>query len=279
ITRLSSWLLVLDHLTVRRLHRQASAVREDLLDLEEVESVLRSIVGLRMSMKCLLLASPLVAGSRSPKRYANIRLAVLGLPEKVSVELRLVLRSHMRCKVARAHRRSGRRQREVMLVIVLHGLLSCVLVGYGAILQDAHPRDCARQSVAAYLSPVKLKAMLRKILLLTMILSGALGCRGVTDARSGGIDDTPQPGLLPLGMLLHDGPATPEQISLFLPVTGSLPQTAKATVRYKLTSSSNWITGHPLYRIRPAFSTLPAVGSVPDAFAWPIIDLVPGSAY
>ena len=166
-----------------------------------------------------------------------------------------------------------------MLVIVLHGLLSCVLVGYGAILQDAHPRDCARQSVAAYLSPVKLKAMLRKILLLTMILSGALGCRGVTDARSGGIDDTPQPGLLPLGMLLHDGPATPEQISLFLPVTGSLPQTAKATVRYKLTSSSTWITGHPLYRIRPAFSTLPAVGSVPDAFAWPIIDLVPGSAY
>src|SRR5215472_15742735 len=35
-TRLSSWLLVLDHLTVRRLHREAGAVREDLLDLEEV---------------------------------------------------------------------------------------------------------------------------------------------------------------------------------------------------------------------------------------------------
>src|SRR5262245_43458174 len=34
-TRLSSW-LVLDHLTVRRLHREAGAVREDLLDLEEV---------------------------------------------------------------------------------------------------------------------------------------------------------------------------------------------------------------------------------------------------
>ncbi|HKQ25354.1 MAG TPA: fibronectin type III domain-containing protein, partial [Burkholderiales bacterium] len=56
---------------------------------------------------------------------------------------------------------------------------------------------------------------------------------------------------LPLGALAHDGPATPEQISLILPVTGSLPQTATATVRYKPTSSSTWITGHPLYRIRP----------------------------
>src|SRR5215470_14429980 len=35
-TRLSSWLLVLDHLTVRWLHREAGAVGEDLLDLEKV---------------------------------------------------------------------------------------------------------------------------------------------------------------------------------------------------------------------------------------------------
>src|SRR5215813_11802167 len=42
----------------------------------------------------------LSAGSRSPKGYANIRLTVLGLPEKVSVQLRLVLRSHMRCKAS-----------------------------------------------------------------------------------------------------------------------------------------------------------------------------------
>ena len=84
---------------------------------------------------------------------------------------------------------------------------------------------------------------------------------------------------LPLGTLAHDGPATPEQIALILPVTGALPQTATATVRYKPTSSSTWITGHPLYRIRPDFSLPAATGSVPDAFAWPIIDVAPGTSY
>lgn len=86
-------------------------------------------------------------------------------------------------------------------------------------------------------------------------------------------------GTLPVGTLAHDGPATPEQISLFLPVTGSLPQTATATVRYKQSSFSTWITGHPLFRIQPALSAVPNVGSVPDAFAWPIIDLTPGTSY
>jgi hypothetical protein len=86
-------------------------------------------------------------------------------------------------------------------------------------------------------------------------------------------------GSLPLGALVHDGPPTPEQISLFLPVIGPLPQTATATVRYRPTGSSTWTTGHPLFRIRPSFSTVPAVGSVPDAFAWPIIDVTPGTAY
>ena len=86
-------------------------------------------------------------------------------------------------------------------------------------------------------------------------------------------------GSLPLGALVHDGPATPEQISLFLPVTGSLPQTASASVRYKPSSSATWTTGHPLFRIQPSFSSPPDVGSVPDAFAWPIIDLVPGTSY
>jgi chitodextrinase len=86
-------------------------------------------------------------------------------------------------------------------------------------------------------------------------------------------------GTLPLGNLVHDGPATPEQISLFLPVTGALPQTATAAVRYRQTGSPTWITGHPLHRIRPTFSMTPAVGSVPDAFAWPIIDLAPGTSY
>jgi hypothetical protein len=86
-------------------------------------------------------------------------------------------------------------------------------------------------------------------------------------------------GNLALGALVHDGPATPEQIALFLPVTGPLPQTATATVRYKPTGSSTWATGHPLFRIRPSFSRVPAVGSVPDAFAWPIIDVAPGTSY
>jgi hypothetical protein len=79
--------------------------------------------------------------------------------------------------------------------------------------------------------------------------------------------------------LVHDGPATPEQISLVLPVTGALAQSATATVRYRPTGSPTWATGHPLYRIRPTFSTVPAVGSVEDAFAWPIIDVLPGTSY
>jgi len=85
---------------------------------------------------------------------------------------------------------------------------------------------------------------------------------------------------LPLGALAHDGPATPEQISLILPVTGGvLPQSATATVRYKPTGSPAWITGHPLYRIRPDLTETPAVGTVPDAFAWPIIDVAHGTSY
>jgi hypothetical protein len=105
---------------------------------------------------------------------------------------------------------------------------------------------------------------------------------GNTSPQSDGVIATTNPaggGTLPLGALVHDGPATPEQISLFLPVTGALPQTATASVRYKPTSSSTWVTGHPMHRIRPEFSNSPTSGSVPNAFAWPIIDLVPGTSY
>jgi hypothetical protein len=84
---------------------------------------------------------------------------------------------------------------------------------------------------------------------------------------------------LPVGQLIHDGPATPEQISLLLPVLEDLPQTATGTVRYKALGSSHWLSGHPLFRIRPTLSSTPAVGSIPDAFAWPIIDLSPGISY
>jgi hypothetical protein len=86
-------------------------------------------------------------------------------------------------------------------------------------------------------------------------------------------------GQLPVGTLAHDGPATPEQIALVLPVTGSLPTTATATTRYRAAGSSTWIVGHPLFRIRPSFADSPAVGSVADAFAWTIIDLTPGTNY
>jgi hypothetical protein len=78
----------------------------------------------------------------------------------------------------------------------------------------------------------------------------------------------------PLGSLVHDGPPTPEQISLYMPVTGTLTATV-ATVRYRPTSGSIWSTAHPLFRIRPSFSPTP----VADAFAGVITGLVPGVDY
>lgn len=84
---------------------------------------------------------------------------------------------------------------------------------------------------------------------------------------------------LPVGALASDGPATPEQIALVLPVTGTLPNTATAAVRYRLNSTSTWITGHPMFRVRPTFSSSPSQGSVTDDFAWTIIDLQPGQTY
>jgi hypothetical protein len=51
---------------------------------------------------------------------------------------------------------------------------------------------------------------------------------------------------LPLGALAHDGPATPEQISLVLPVTNTgLPQTATAAVHYKADRFTAVDYGHP----------------------------------
>lgn len=87
-------------------------------------------------------------------------------------------------------------------------------------------------------------------------------------------------GEVDVGTLSHDGPATPEQISLWLPVTGTVSSTATATCEYKESSSGTWIDGHPLYRVRPSFSTSPAVGgAVADGFAWVILDLTPGTEY
>jgi hypothetical protein len=75
--------------------------------------------------------------------------------------------------------------------------------------------------------------------------------------------------------LIQDGPATPEQISLFIP--GSLPADATATVRYRKVGSPTWIIGHPLHRIRPGFADLRM--TVEDGFAWPMIGLTPGTSY
>lgn len=87
-------------------------------------------------------------------------------------------------------------------------------------------------------------------------------------------------GTVPVGSLIQDtGYATPEQIALYLPITGTVSYSATASCRFKRTIDSTWTTGHPLYRIRPSFSETPTVGSVPDAFAWTIIDLTPGTSY
>ena len=81
---------------------------------------------------------------------------------------------------------------------------------------------------------------------------------------------------LPVGQLVHDGPSTPEQISLYLPVTGTLEVAATASVRYRPTSEAVWSIAHPLYRIRVSGTAGPPP---PDAFAGVITGLTPGTAY
>jgi hypothetical protein len=88
-------------------------------------------------------------------------------------------------------------------------------------------------------------------------------------------------GSVAVGELVHDGPATPEQISLWLPTAGTVAQGATATCRYRPASSGVWLTGHPLFRVQPGSSSVPAdsAGPVEDGFAWVIIDLAPGTQY
>ena len=85
---------------------------------------------------------------------------------------------------------------------------------------------------------------------------------------------------LPVGDLTHDGPPTPEQLSLFIPVTGALSMATTATVRYRRFGTPSWANGHPLHRIRTDFTnTKGATATVVDGFAWPIIDVLPGTEY
>lgn len=74
--------------------------------------------------------------------------------------------------------------------------------------------------------------------------------------------------------LQQDGGILPEHISLYLP--GTFPTTAKASLRYKLSSLNNWTQGHDLYHIQ----NLAGVPQVTElGFAWTIFDLTPGSSY
>ncbi len=51
-------------------------------------------------------------------------------------------------------------------------------------------------------------------------------------------------------------------------------------MRYKQSNSSTWITGHPLFRIQPGYDDdLSASGNNADAFAWPLIGMIPGTTY
>ncbi len=87
-------------------------------------------------------------------------------------------------------------------------------------------------------------------------------------------------GTINVGTLQLDGPATPEQIALWLPTTGTVATTATATCNYRVVGAGSWTTGHPLYRVRPSLSVTPDFGgSIADGFAWTIFDLVPGTQY
>jgi hypothetical protein len=84
---------------------------------------------------------------------------------------------------------------------------------------------------------------------------------------------------LPVGDLIHDGPATPEQIALFMDA-GGVDQSCTATCRYRRQGDVSWTTGHPLYRIQPSYSSPPDTGDdIADAFAWPILGLTPETTY
>jgi hypothetical protein len=84
-------------------------------------------------------------------------------------------------------------------------------------------------------------------------------------------------GSLNLGALIHDGPPTPEQLSLYLPLTGAVDLSAKASVLYRKYGDLNWIQAHPLHRLRPDFAE-PSPFLL-QGFAGVIFDLSPGVEY
>lgn len=83
-----------------------------------------------------------------------------------------------------------------------------------------------------------------------------------------------------VGTLVVDGGATPEQLALFLPLTGTVATTATAACQYRVQGAGSWTPGHPLYRIRTGFAPTPGEGgAIEDGFAWTIIDLLPNTTY
>ncbi|MGH6963828.1 MAG: hypothetical protein ACREE0_05060 [Phenylobacterium sp.] len=131
-----------------------------------------------------------------------------------------------------------------------------------------------RLTAAAIATAQAVAAMTQAQRLQAAALGGASGSATLTNSS----------GAIAVGSLVSDGPPTPEQISLWLPTTGTVAQSATATCRYKLSSSGTWITGHPLYRIRPdLWNTANDIkwgpDPIEDGFAWVIIDLLPGQSY
>lgn len=78
-----------------------------------------------------------------------------------------------------------------------------------------------------------------------------------------------------LGKLAVDGPATPEQVSLYMPVDDALHAAATASVRYR--DGDRWVAAHPLFRIWPQFALKPE--KAPSALAGIVSGLSPNVSY
>ncbi len=120
--------------------------------------------------------------------------------------------------------------------------------------------------------------------------SGTRADGGVAQNDSGTpVIDAGMPGPLDAGPLLDAGTiaaldfrfelATPEQIGLYLPVTGAIATQSKVTVRSKVAGSSAWQVAHPLLRVDPASVASGAPVAPVDAFAGTVFDLQPGTLY
>lgn len=78
-----------------------------------------------------------------------------------------------------------------------------------------------------------------------------------------------------IGQLRQDGPATPEQVALYLPIEAEFEIPIRAEVQY--TQGGTWAAAHPLFLIQPRYAIDGA--KVPTAFAGVITGLQPGERY